>query len=46
MLRAEVELPTISAVLGHADPDSANSYLELDVEPMRHCVLPLPKGVA
>lgn len=46
MLRAEVELPTISAVLGYADPNSANSYLELDVEPMRHCVLPLPKGVA
>lgn len=45
MLRAGVSHPIISAVLGHADPDSTSKYMELDSEPMRSCVLPLPEEV-
>jgi integrase len=45
MLRFGSPLPTISAVLGHADPDTTNIYLETDTERMRMCVLPLPEGV-
>ena len=44
MLRAGAALPVISAVLGHADPDSTNAYMEADEASMRSCVLPLPKG--
>jgi site-specific recombinase XerD len=44
MLAARVGLPVIAAVLGHADPASADSYLETDQERMRGCVLPLPTG--
>lgn len=46
MLRSGAALPVISAVLGHADPRSADAYLEVDEERMRACVLPLPEGVA
>ncbi len=42
LLRAGTPLPTISAVLGHANPDSTNVYLGADTEHMRACVLPLP----
>ncbi len=42
LLRAGTPLPTISALLGHADPDSTNAYLATDAEHMRACVLPLP----
>lgn len=45
MLRAAVPLPTISAVLGHADPESTNVYLSVDEDRLRECVLPLPAGV-
>jgi len=45
MLRSHAGLPVISAVLGHADPDTTNGYMEADAERMRACVLPLPKGV-
>lgn len=45
MLRSNVALPVISAVLGHADPDTTSGYMEADTERMRACVLPLPKGV-
>ena len=44
MLRAGARLPVISAVLGHASPDSTDVYLEADEEAMRACVLPLPKA--
>ncbi|MDR1186142.1 MAG: tyrosine-type recombinase/integrase [Bifidobacteriaceae bacterium] len=44
MLAARVGAPTIAAVLGHADPASADAYLETDLERMRGCVLPLPSG--
>jgi integrase len=44
MLSAQVAHPTIAAVLGHSDPKSVDAYLEMDVERMRACVLPLPEG--
>lgn len=44
MLRSGAALPVISAVLGHAEPDSTNAYMEADDESMRSCVLPLPEG--
>jgi integrase len=46
MLRFGSPLPTISAVLGHADPDTTGIYMETDTERMRMCVLPLPEGVS
>jgi len=45
LLRAGVGLPTISAVLGHADPESANTYLSVDEQRLLECVFPLPQGV-
>ena len=44
LLRAAVPLPTISAVLGHADPESTNVYLSVDQERLLECVLPVPAG--
>src|SRR5690349_19097647 len=44
LLRAAVPLPTISAVLGHADPESASVYLSVDHERLLDCVLPVPAG--
>jgi len=44
MLQASVPSPTISAVLGHADPSSVDTYIATDPEGMRACVLPLPKA--
>jgi integrase len=44
LLRAAVPLPTISAVLGHADPDSTNLYLSVDEARLLECVLPVPGG--
>ena len=45
MLVARTPSPTISAVLGHVDPSSADNYITVDAEGMRACVLPLPKAV-
>lgn len=44
MLRAGSQLPTIAAVLGHADPESTDIYITTDGENLRACVLPIPKG--
>lgn len=44
MLRAAVALPTISAVLGHADPESTNQYLSVDHDRLLQCVLEVPEG--
>jgi len=44
LLRAAVPLPTISAVLGHASPESTNVYLSVDQERLAECVLPIPAG--
>jgi integrase len=42
LLRAAVPLPTISAVLGHASPDSTDVYLSVDRDRMLECVLDVP----
>lgn len=44
MLRATVSLPTISAVLGHADPESTSRYMSVDDDRLRQCVLEVPVG--
>jgi len=44
LLRAATPLPTISAVLGHASPDSTNGYLSVDQERLMACVLDVPEG--
>lgn len=44
LLRAAVPLPTISAVLGHASPESTNVYLSVDDARLLECVLPIPGG--
>lgn len=42
LLRAGTPLPTISAILGHSNPDSTDVYLSTNTERMRASVLPLP----
>jgi site-specific recombinase XerD len=44
LLRAAVPLPTISAVLGHASPESTNLYMSVDRDRLLECVLDLPHG--
>lgn len=44
LLRAGVPLPTISAVLGHADADSTNLYMSVDEKRLLDCVLAVPAG--
>jgi integrase len=42
LLRASVPLPTISAVLGHARPESTDLYLGVDRDRLLDCVLDVP----
>lgn len=42
LLRATVPLATISAVLGHASPESTNSYMSVDSDRLVACVLEVP----
>jgi integrase len=44
LLRAAVPLPTISAVLGHASPESTDLYLSIDRDRLLECVLEVPDG--
>ncbi len=44
LLRASVPLATISAVLGHASPESTNLYMSVDENRLLECVLPVPGG--
>jgi integrase len=44
LLAAAVPLPAISAVLGHASPESTNLYMSVDRERLLECVLPIPEG--
>ncbi len=44
LLRAAVPLPTISAVLGHASPESTDLYLSFDQDRLLDCVLDVPDG--
>lgn len=43
LLRAAVPLPTISAVLGHASPESTNLYMSADRDRLLECVLDVPE---
>ena len=45
LLRSAVPLPTISAVLGHASPESTDVYLSVDRDRLLLCVLALPVTV-
>jgi integrase len=45
LLAAAVPLPTISAVLGHASPESTNLYMSVDRQRLLECVLPVPESV-
>jgi site-specific recombinase XerD len=45
LLRAAVPLPTISAVLGHASPESTNLYMSADHDRLLECVLDVPEDV-
>ncbi len=45
LLAAAVPLPTVSAVLGHASPESTNLYMSVDRERLLECVLPVPESV-
>ena len=44
LLRAEVPLPAISAVLGHSAEDSASVHMNADRDRLLQCVLPVPAG--
>lgn len=44
LLRAAVPLSTISAVLGHASPESTNLYMSVDEARLLECVLAVPGG--
>jgi integrase len=44
MLRAATPLTTISAVLGHASSETTRTYLSVDDDRLRDCVLPVPAG--
>jgi integrase len=45
LVAAAVPLATISAVLGHASPESTNLYMSVDEARLLECVLPVPEGV-
>jgi integrase len=44
LLRAAVPLPAISAVLGHASPESTSLYMSADQDRLLECVLDVPEG--
>ena len=41
MVKNEVPIETIAAVLGHSDPDSTDIYITTDEKRLKECVLPL-----
>ena len=40
MVRNEVPVETIAAILGHSDPDTTGIYITTDEKRLRECVLP------
>jgi len=42
LLRVAVPLPTISAILGHASPESTDLYMSVDRDRLLECVLDVP----
>lgn len=41
MVKNEVPIETIAAVLGHSTPDSTDIYIATDVKMLKKCVLPM-----
>ncbi len=41
MVRNQVPIETIAAILGHASPDTTDIYISTDSERLRECVLPM-----
>lgn len=41
MVKNEVPIETIAAILGHASPDTTDIYITTDVEKLKMCVLPM-----
>lgn len=41
MVRNQVPIETIAAILGHSSPDSTDIYITTDEEHLRECVLPM-----
>lgn len=41
MLKNEVPIETIAAILGHSSPDTTDIYITTDEERLRECVLPM-----
>ena len=41
MVKNEVPISTIAAILGHADIDSTDIYITTDEKKLRECVLPM-----
>lgn len=39
LVRNDVSIEMISAILGHSDPNSTNVYVSTDSEKLRECVL-------
>lgn len=39
LVRSDISLGTISAILGHSDPNSTNVYISTDSEKLKECVL-------
>ena len=42
LLKAQVAMPIISAVLGHTSLQSTKRYLSIDIESLKKCSLPIP----
>ena len=42
LLQSDVDMPTISEILGHSDPDIAGRYyIQLDIQSLKKCMLDL-----
>jgi integrase len=41
MVKNEVPIETIAAILGHSTPDTTDIYITTDAKMLRECVLPM-----
>ena len=41
MVKNQVPIETIAAILGHSSPDATDIYITTDAESLRACVLPM-----
>ena len=42
LLKKNTSMPVISTILGHRSTETTRSYLSVDIEKLRHCILPMP----